>query len=118
VKGSLVLGLLGVVGAFAVISSGRRQKRAPPAPRLDTSLCTWHLPDPVPPEIVQRALAIHAQDPPMGTEYVEEIGGKIWKFKREFHGPNAQNPTYHAGVGVRRCDPRKPGDVVDRGTPA
>jgi len=25
------------------------------------------------------------------------------KFRRELLGPNAQNPVWHPGVGVRRC---------------
>jgi hypothetical protein len=37
------------------------------------------------------------------VEWVEEVDGQIWKFRRELLGPNAQNPVWHPGVGVRRC---------------
>jgi hypothetical protein len=40
----------------------------------------------------------------MGTEYVEELGGRIYKFRREMHGPNKQIPYWHPGVGVRLCE--------------
>lgn len=70
--------------------------------------CTWIEPNPIPGEIIQRALEIlrlsSALNIPLGTEYFEEISGRVYKFRREIHELNPKIPYPHAGVGVRRCD--------------
>jgi hypothetical protein len=95
--------LLGIAGTFAVIASSRRRGSAPPAPP-DTSRCTWMIPAPIPADVVQRAKQIQALGAPLGTEYVEELAGRIYKFRREMHGPNTEIPYPHPGVGVRLCE--------------
>ena len=93
--------LLGFAGALALAASsrGRRARRAP-----DTSRCLWAVPNPIPIDVVRRAHELLARADPMGTEYVEELGGRIYKFRREMHGPNKQIPYWHPGVGVRLCE--------------
>jgi hypothetical protein len=90
--------LLGVAGVL-VLASRSRQRRQP-----DASRCAWVVPNPIPIEVLRRAQAIHAIGAPLGTEYVEEVGGRIYKFTREIHGPNQQIPHWHPGVGVRLCE--------------
>ena len=93
--------LLGFAGALALLAS-TRVRRASPAP--DTSRCAWAVPNPIPSEVVRRAHELLARADPMGTEYVEELGGSIYKFRREMHGPNKQIPAWHHGIGVRLCE--------------
>jgi hypothetical protein len=92
--------LLGIATTLAVIASSRRRASAPP----DTSRCTWAVPNPIPIEVVRRAHEIQALGAPLGSEYVEELGGRIYKSRREMHGPNKQIPYWHPGVGVRLCE--------------
>jgi hypothetical protein len=96
----MVVPLLGIAGTLAVIASSRRRATAPP----DTSRCTWAVPNPIPIDVIRRAKAIQALGAPLGTEYVEELGGRIYKFRREMHGPNKEIPYRHPGVGVRLCE--------------
>lgn len=105
-KGSLVLGMLGIAGTFAVIVGSHSRRRGAAAEKMDTSRCRWIPPadKDIPPDVVKRAVELQALGQPLGTEYVEEVGGQIWKFRREIHGPNEQNPQPHLGVGVRRCE--------------
>jgi hypothetical protein len=106
----LLVPLLGIAGTLAIIgASSRRRTSAPlpaplPAPTPDTSRCTWAVPSPIPIEVVRRACEIQAIGAPLGTEYVEELGGRIYKFRREMHGANKQIPYPHPGVGVRLCE--------------
>jgi hypothetical protein len=62
------------------------------------------IPTPIPPDVVRRAKEIQALGAPLGTEYVEELGGRVYKFRREVHGPNKEIPFPHPGVGVRLCE--------------
>jgi hypothetical protein len=93
--------LLGFAGALALAASsrGRRAARGP-----DTSRCLWAIPNPIPIDVVRRAHELLARADPLGTEYVEELGGRIYKFRREMHGPNKQIPQVHPGIGVRLCE--------------
>jgi hypothetical protein len=100
VRGEVLLPLLGIAGTFAVIASSRRRVPAPP----DTSRCAWTIPNPIPIDVIRRAKEIQALGAPLGTEYVEELGGRIYKFRREMHGPNKEIPYWHHGVGVRLCE--------------
>jgi len=54
--------------------------------------------------VIRRAQQIQALGATLGTEYVEELGGRIYKFRREMHGPNKDIPFPHPGVGVRLCE--------------
>ena len=96
----MILPVLGVAGALAFIASAqrRRVRRAP-----DAAGCAWEIPAPIPVNVVQRALELLARGDPLGTEYVEELEGTIYKFRREMHGPNPEIDHWHPGVGVRAC---------------
>lgn len=96
--------LLGIAGTLAMVASARRR---PSTAAPDTARCTWAVPDPIPPDVVRRAKEIQALGAPLGTEYVEELGGRVYKFRRELHGPNEEIPYRHPGVGVRLCDPAR-----------
>jgi hypothetical protein len=100
VRVDVLVPLLGIAGTLAVIAGSRRRAAARP----DTSRCTWAIPDPIPGDVVRRAQEIQALGAPLGTEYVEELGGRIYKFRREMHGPNKEVPYWHPGVGVRLCE--------------
>ena len=99
----MLLPMVGIAGALMFIASARRPAPRPP----DTSRCAWDVPDPVPPGVVRRAYELLARGDPLGTEYVEELDGTIYKFRREIHGPNPEIPFNHPGVGVRACARRK-----------
>ncbi len=99
-RADVIVPLLGIAGAFAVIASSRRRATAPP----DTSRCSWAVPNPIPIDVIRRAKEIQALGAPLGTEYVEELDGRIYKFRREMHGPNKEIPFWHPGVGVRLCE--------------
>lgn len=92
--------LLDLAGTLAMVASARRRPSASP----DSSRCTWGTPDPIPGDVVRRAKEIQALGAPLGTEYVEELGGRVYKFRRKLHGPNQEIPYWHPGVGVRLCD--------------
>jgi hypothetical protein len=91
--------LLGIAGALALAVSARRRAPRPP----DPSRCAWEIPDPITPNVRRRADELQALGAPLGTEYVEALDGHLYKFRREMHGPNKQNPAPHPGVGVRVC---------------
>jgi hypothetical protein len=100
VRVDVVVPLLGIAGTLAVIASSRRRATAPP----DTSRCAWAVPNPIPGDVIHRAQKIQALGAPLGTEYVEELAGCIYKFRREMHGPNKEIPYWHPGVGVWLCE--------------
>jgi hypothetical protein len=95
-----VLSWLGLAGALAFIASASR-RRAPAA--RDSSRCAWHVPDPVPPNVVQRALQLLARGDPLGTEYVEEVDRRIYKFRRSMHPPSPTNRQWHPGIDAQEC---------------
>jgi hypothetical protein len=136
VKSNLALALLSVVGTFALMATSRRRGKGdgpplsegpPPLPTgEDTSPCTWVPPGPnIPPSVVKRANELQAlankNNVSLGTEWVEKVGEDIWKFRREMHGPNAEHPTDHPGVGVRRCvrheEPKQEGSTATGAEP-
>ena len=92
--------LLGFAGALALAASsrGRRTARAP-----DTSRCAWAVPNPIPSDVVRRAHELLARGDPMGTEYVEELDGRIYRFRRAMHPPNAQISEWHPGIDAVEC---------------
>ena len=117
-RSNVALAMLSIVGTFAMMAGSRRRSSAggkkteqDPIPTgIDTTVCrTWVTPADanVPPAVVRRANELqqlaNAHSSPAGTEWVEQVGDELWKFRRELHGPNAQNPNWHLGVGVKRC---------------
>lgn len=98
--GGVLLPWLGLAGVLAFIA-GASRRRTPARP--DPSRCDWHVPDPVPPHVVQRALELLARGDPLGTEYVEEVDRKIYKFRRAMHPPNPSNPQWHPGIDAQEC---------------
>jgi hypothetical protein len=98
---------LGIAAAFAVIAgaeAGARRRRRKP----DVSRCDWTVPDPVPPAVTVRAVELLARGDPLGTEYVEEVQGRIYRFRRAMHPPNAQIHEWHPGIDAVECTtPRK-----------
>ncbi len=99
-RADVLVPLLGIGATLAIVASSRRRASAPP----DASRCTWAVPNPIPIDVIRRAKEIQALGAPLGTEYVEELEGRIYKFRREMHGPNQQIPYWHPGVGVRPCE--------------
>jgi hypothetical protein len=97
----LLVPLLGIAGTLAVIGASSRRRSSTPLPAPDISRCTWAVPNPIPIDVVRRAREIQAIGAPLGTEYVEELGGCMYKFRREMRGPNKEIPYWHPGVGVR-----------------
>jgi hypothetical protein len=93
--------MLAVAGTLAIVASSRRRASSAPP---DTSRCAWAVPDPIRRDVIRRAQEIQAIGAPLGTEYVEELAGRIFKFRREMHGPNKEVPFWHPGVGVRLCE--------------
>ena len=96
---------LGIAAAFAVIAGAEavaRRRRRP-----DLSLCDWIVPDPVPPAVTVRAVELLARGDPLGTEYVEEVQDRIYRFRRAMHPPNAQIHEWHPGIDAVECAPRK-----------
>ena len=65
----------------------------------------WLLPaqQDVPSEVTARAVEILHSPAPLGSQTVEYVAGRIWRFQVEIHGANDQNPQPHRGVGVRLC---------------
>jgi hypothetical protein len=98
---------LGIAAAFGVIAgaeAGARRRRRKP----DVSHCDWTVPDPVPPAVTVRAVELLARGDPLGTEYVEEVQGRIYRFRRAMHPPNAQIHEWHPGIDAVECTtPRK-----------
>jgi hypothetical protein len=98
---------LGIAATFAVIAgaeaAARRRKRMPP----DVSRCDWAVPDPVPAAVTVRAVELLARGDPLGTEYVEEVQGRIYRFRRSMHPPNGQLPDWHPGIDAVECAPRR-----------
>jgi hypothetical protein len=41
----------------------------------------------------------------LGTEYVEQVNGTTYKFKRAMHPPSASNPQWHPGIDAKECVP-------------
>jgi hypothetical protein len=95
---------LGITAAFAVIAGAEAAARRRKMP--DVSPCTWEVPDPVPPPVTVRAVELLARGDPLGTEYVEEVQGRIYRFRRAMHPPNAQLPEWHPGIDAVECTPR------------
>lgn len=98
---------LGIAATFAVIAGAeagarRRRRKQPP----DVSSCDWAVPDPVPAAVTVRAVELLARGDPLGTEYVEEVQGRIYRFRRSMHPPNAQIPDWHPGIDAVECTPR------------
>ena len=97
---------LGIAATFAVIAgaeaAARRRKKQPP----DVSRCDWAVPDPVPAAVTVRAVELLARGDPLGAEYVEEVQGTIYRFRRSMHPPNAQIPDWHPGIDAVECTPR------------
>ena len=97
---------LGIAAAFAVIAGAEaaaRRRRKP-----DVSHCDWTVPDPVPPAVTVRAVELLARGDPLGTQYVEEVHGRIYRFRRAMHPPNAQIHEWHPGIDAVECTtPRK-----------
>jgi hypothetical protein len=97
---------LGIAATFAVIAGveagARRRKKQPP----DVSRCDWAVPDPVPAAVTVRAVELLARGDPLGTEYVEEVQGRIYRFRRAMHPPNAQIPEWHPGIDAVECTQR------------
>ncbi len=96
---------LGIAVAFAVIAGAEavaRRRRRP-----DLSLCDWVVPDPVPPAVTVRAVELLARGDPLGTEYVEEVQDRIYRFRRAMHPPSAQIHEWHPGIDAVECAPRK-----------
>ena len=96
---------LGIAAALAVIAGSEaaaRRRRKP-----DVSHCDWAVPDPVPPAVTVRAVELLARGDPPGTEYVEEVQGRIYRFRRAMHPPNPQIHEWHPGIDAVECTPRK-----------
>jgi hypothetical protein len=96
---------VGIAAAFAVIAGAEaaaRRRRKP-----DVSRCDWSVPDPVPPAVTVRAVELLARGDPLGTQYVEEVQGRIYRFRRAMHPPNAQIHDWHQGIDAVECSPRK-----------
>ena len=96
---------LGMAAAFAVIAGAEASARRRRKP--DVSLCDWIVPDPVPPAVTVRAVELLARGDPLGTEYVEEVQDRIYRFRRAMHPPNAQIHEWHPGIDAVECAPRK-----------
>ena len=96
---------VGMAAAFAVIAGAEASARRRRKP--DLSLCDWAVPDPVPPAVTVRAVELLARVDPLGTEYVEEVQGRIYRFRRAMHPPNAQIHERHPGIDAVECAPRK-----------
>jgi hypothetical protein len=91
------------VGLAAVLAfiAGASRRRAPATP--DPSRCAWHVPDPIPAHVIRRAWELLTRGDPLGTEYVEEVDGTIYKFRRAMHPPNPSNPQWHPGIDAQEC---------------
>jgi hypothetical protein len=125
----LVLGLLALVlwkkkghgGLQHLLHSGRPPGMPPerywPAPPLGPGSLTappwptgcasndWQLPAQrdIPQEVTDRAVEILRSPAQLGTQIVERVAGRVWRFQVEIHGANELNPNPHRGVGVRLC---------------
>jgi hypothetical protein len=98
---------LGIAAAFAVIAGAEaaaRRRRKP-----DVSHCDWTVPDPVPPAVTVRAVELLARGDPLGTQYVEEVQGRIYRFRRAMHPPNAQIREWHPGIDAVECTTQRKG---------
>jgi hypothetical protein len=96
---------LGMAAAFAVIAGAEASARRRRKP--DPLLCDWIVPDPVPPAVTVRAVELLARGDPLGTEYVEEVQDRIYRFRRAMHPPNPQIHEWHPGIDAVECAPRK-----------
>lgn len=75
----------------------------PPAPACAAD--QWQLPAQrdIPQEVTDRSVQILHSPAPLGTQLVERVAGRVWRFQVEIHGANELNPNPHRGVGVRFC---------------
>lgn len=64
------------------------------------------MPDPVPAAVTVRAVELLARGDLRGTDYVEEVQGRIYRFRRSMHPPNAPMPDWHSGIAAVECTPR------------
>lgn len=98
---ALAVGAGGVAAAALVVYAMRRRQVAAPAPPPACAL--WIVPSVVPTSIANRAMQILLTGPELGTSFIEQEGGHLWKYIVETHGPSKQIPHPHKGVGVRVC---------------
>lgn len=62
----------------------------------------------MPPAVTVRAVELLARGDPLGTQYVEEVQGRIYRFRRAMHPPNPQINEWHPGIDAVECTaPRK-----------
>ena len=54
-----------------------------------------------------RAVELLARGDPLGTEYVEEVQDRIYRFRRAMHPPNTQIREWHPGIDAVECASRK-----------
>jgi hypothetical protein len=74
-----------------------------PEPPPQPPPCSWHVPDPIPAQVIRRAVELQARGEPLGTEYVEQVNGTTYRFTRAMHPPSASNPEWHPGIDAKEC---------------